>query len=101
MYFIREGECECSLFGKGVVAVKHSGEFFGEIALFMTGERTATVTTRTLCELVVLTKTDIDLVAESFPDLKVSIADVAHAHTSELLKKGKMTASAEASSKAI
>ena len=29
MYFIREGECECSVFGKGVVKVVRSGDFFG------------------------------------------------------------------------
>ena len=43
MYFIREGEVECSLFGTGVVAVKYSGQFFGEISLFMARDRTATV----------------------------------------------------------
>eukprot|EP01048_Picozoa_sp_COSAG05_P000760 COSAG05_NODE_23_length_31591_cov_92.542995_13_plen_69_part_00 len=43
MFFIREGECECSVLGKGVVRVVQEGEFFGELALFMTGERMATV----------------------------------------------------------
>jgi hypothetical protein len=86
MYFISEGECECSVYGKGVVAVKHAGEFFGEIALFMTGERTATVTARTLTELMVLTKTDLDIVAEMFTELKSSVESVAHAHESGMLK---------------
>ena len=43
MFFIREGECECSVLGKGVVRVVQEGELFGELALFMTGERMATV----------------------------------------------------------
>lgn len=77
MYFISSGECECAVYGRGVVAVKHAGEFFGEIALFMSGMRTATVTARTLCELMVLTKTDIDLVAGIFTELRTSIDTVA------------------------
>lgn len=77
MYFISSGECECTVYGRGVVSVKRTGEFFGEIALFMSGTRTATVTARTLCELMVLTRTDLDLVADTFGELKTSIANVA------------------------
>lgn len=77
MYFISSGECECTAYGRGVVSVKQAGMFFGEVALFSSGTRTATVTARTLCELMVLTKSDLDLVADIFSELKASIELVA------------------------
>ena len=50
---------------------------------------------------MVLTKTAIDVVADSFPDLKASILAVAQSHTSEQLKKGHITASAESLSRSM
>ena len=40
----RHGEVEVSVSGKGVVAVKGSASFFGEVALMNSGHRIATVT---------------------------------------------------------
>ena len=59
MFFIRQGEVEVHIRGKGVVAVKHAGDFFGEVALFLPESfriRTATCRARTLCELMILDK---------------------------------------------
>eukprot|EP01048_Picozoa_sp_COSAG05_P012674 COSAG05_NODE_1287_length_5276_cov_10.526173_8_plen_71_part_00 len=50
-----------------------------ELALFFTGERMATVAARTLCELMVLRKADMDAVKAIFPDLATSMKAVAEA----------------------
>ena len=76
MFFIRQGEVEVHIRGKGVVAVKHAGDFFGEVALFLPESfriRTATCRARTLCELMILDKSDADLVKSNFPELAAAM----------------------------
>ena len=95
MYFIRSGECECTAYGRGVVSVKQAGMYFGEVALFSDTRRTATVTARTLCELMVLTKNDLDFVADIFSELKTSIKVVAeeYARSSGATPEGSLSKS--------
>jgi voltage-gated potassium channel len=57
MYFIASGEVEVVLPNNSVIL--REGEFFGEIAVLGRVKRTATVITRSLCELLVLNAADV------------------------------------------
>jgi cAMP-dependent protein kinase regulator len=46
------------------------GQFFGEISILTGGERTATVTARTRCELLELDKATLDDIAQRRPRVR-------------------------------
>jgi len=50
-----------------------AGDFFGEIALIADRTRTATVTTLSVCRLLVLHKDDFDDFMETHPDLRDAV----------------------------
>jgi CRP-like cAMP-binding protein len=52
-----------------VVATLGEGGFFGEIALLFESKRTASIRSKTYCDLSVLRKADLDKVAKSFPGI--------------------------------
>ena len=58
-----------------VLAVRGPGEFFGEIALVAEGERTATATCISPCQLLVLGHRDFHSLMDEFPDLKVRVLE--------------------------
>lgn len=55
---------------EGVVATLRSGSYFGEIALIEDTVRTASVQAMTVCELLVLAKSDFDIVVADVPQLQ-------------------------------
>ncbi|KAL7746569.1 hypothetical protein RI367_008096 [Sorochytrium milnesiophthora] len=68
MYFIRSGEFE-ALSGdlSTVYTVLQPGSFFGEIALFEGARRTATIRSRTVAELCLLTREDFQDILRMYP----------------------------------
>ncbi|MBI1779581.1 MAG: ion transporter [Proteobacteria bacterium] len=75
MYFITAGELEVETPG-GPVALG-SGEFFGEMALLESGKRSATVTARSNCDLLMLQAADFRHLLAGSPDLENEIRRIA------------------------
>ncbi|KAK3754984.1 hypothetical protein QZH41_004423 [Actinostola sp. cb2023] len=79
MYFIHEGQVE--------VVSEHeipivfdtmgSGRFFGEISIVFSCPRTASIRTKTNCDVFVLTKADLDEVLTHYPLIKTKILETA------------------------
>jgi glucose-6-phosphate 1-dehydrogenase len=77
MYLIARGEVEVlDDSGKPVRTLK-DGDFFGEIALLMAKERTATVRSKTPCDLFVLDKADFQRILRDHPQFADGVAKVA------------------------
>ena len=70
MYFIHSGEVEILDRDDTVLALLHSGDFFGETALITGDPRSATVRARTFCDLQVLPKAAFDHVVHRYPDFE-------------------------------
>eukprot|EP01028_Stygiella_incarcerata_P006275 TRINITY_DN256_c0_g3_i1.p1 TRINITY_DN256_c0_g3~~TRINITY_DN256_c0_g3_i1.p1 ORF type:complete len:504 (+),score=123.45 TRINITY_DN256_c0_g3_i1:147-1658(+) len=78
MFFISRGSVEVvSEDGNTIFATLQEGKFFGEIALVLSGKRTASVRAATYCDLFVLTKDDFDEVLADFPDQSEIIFETA------------------------
>ena len=78
MYFIKRGEVEAFSEKTGrVYRTMTAGMFFGEIALLYSSRRTASVITKTYCELFVLYKDDFDHVLENYPRFWEKIKEIA------------------------
>ena len=73
MYFIASGEVEIVLPQRSVKLGE--GEFFGEIAVLGRVKRTATVITRSLCELLVLDAPDVIKFIEQNPRVGAKLRD--------------------------
>jgi CRP-like cAMP-binding protein len=70
IYFIEEGEADVLIDGGKRIQALGPGDTFGEIALLLTGERTATVVARTPLRLVSLTGADFERIRPRVPQLE-------------------------------
>jgi CRP-like cAMP-binding protein len=70
IYFIEQGEAD--VLAEGDVATKAlgPGDAFGEIALLLTGQRTATVVARTPMRLLSLSGQDFERIRAHVPELE-------------------------------
>jgi CRP-like cAMP-binding protein len=68
IYFIEEGEADVVTDSGETAALLGPGDAFGEIALLLTGERTATVTARTPMRLLSLSGHDFVRIRERVPE---------------------------------
>jgi CRP-like cAMP-binding protein len=77
MYFICRGEVQV-LDNKGeIVSELKEGNFFGEISLLMSTERTATVKAKTSCDLFVLSKAVFSRILRDHPQFADNMMQVA------------------------
>lgn len=68
MYFIRRGTCEVmSKDMKRVTSTIGPGQYFGEVGLIFGDYRTATVRAASYCEVLMLTRADLDEALKDFP----------------------------------
>lgn len=81
MYFISSGAVEIGRGGRKFRLGR--GDFFGEMALLISGRRTATVTAIAFCKLLALTARDLSVLASAHPDLRRTIAEIARARSAE------------------
>jgi CRP-like cAMP-binding protein len=73
LYGIEEGEVEVRVDGAEEARTLGPGELFGEIALLVTGRRTATVVARTPMRLLSLFDSDFQRVRARVPELERSL----------------------------
>lgn len=73
VYFIEEGEAEVLTDGDEATQALGAGDWFGEIALLLTGQRTATVVARTPMRLLSLSGQDFERIRERIPELERSL----------------------------
>jgi len=69
IYFIEQGEADVLIEGEPSLALG-PGDSFGEIALLLTGERTATVVARTKMRLLSLAGHDFERIRTQVPQLE-------------------------------
>jgi CPA1 family monovalent cation:H+ antiporter len=81
MYFISSGAVEIGRGGRKFRLGR--GDFFGEMAVLISGRRTATVTAIGFCKLLVLNARDLQELASAHPDLRRTITAVARARSAE------------------
>jgi len=81
MYFISSGAVEVGRGGRKFRLGR--GDFFGEMALLISGRRNATVTAIAFCKLLALTARDLQALASAHPDLRRTITEVARARSTE------------------
>mmetsp|Transcript_9007 Transcript_9007/g.12274 ORF Transcript_9007/g.12274 Transcript_9007/m.12274 type:complete len:128 (-) Transcript_9007:866-1249(-) len=75
MYFIVDGEVKVIAGDKQTVVAKlFKGQYFGEIAIFLSTKRTSYVQADTFCILNSLKKTDLDVIVKSYPLVAQDIA---------------------------
>jgi voltage-gated potassium channel len=84
MYFIVSGEVEVDPESGAPKGKLIEGDFFGEIALIADRARTATITTLSPCELLLLDKADFESFMEAHPDLKEAVRAAAKRRLEEL-----------------
>ena len=77
MYLICRGEVEVIDAAGKVISTLKDGDFFGEIGLIMSIPRTATVRTKTLCDLFVLHRSDFVHILNDHPQFAETITKVA------------------------
>jgi len=73
IYFIEEGEASALIDGGDATQTLGPGETFGEIALLLTGERTANVVARTRMRLLALAGQDFEGIRARVPELERSL----------------------------
>jgi monovalent cation:H+ antiporter, CPA1 family len=73
IYFIEQGEAEARPDGDETTQSLGPGDAFGEIALLLTGQRTATVTARTPMRLLSLSGQDFERIRPRVPELERSL----------------------------
>jgi CRP-like cAMP-binding protein len=76
LYVIVRGEVEVHRDGT-LLAVLGAGSFFGELSLFLNKPRSATVTTRQPTELFVLSRTEVERIADEHPSFSEDLAGFA------------------------
>jgi CRP-like cAMP-binding protein len=70
IYFVEQGEADVLSESGEVTEALGSGDTFGEIALLLTGERTASVVARTPMRLLSLSGQDFDRIRARVPELE-------------------------------
>jgi CRP-like cAMP-binding protein len=73
IYFIEEGHADVLTDGNDVTDLLGPGDVFGEIALLLTGQRTATVVARTPLRLLSLAGQDFERIRARVPELERSL----------------------------
>ena len=73
IYFIEQGEADVLLDGDEATETLGPGDTFGEIALLLTGERSATVVARTPMQLLSLSGQDFQRIRAGVPELERSL----------------------------
>jgi CRP-like cAMP-binding protein len=73
IYFIEQGEADVLSDGGEATQTLGPGDAFGEIALVLTGQRTATVVARTPMRLLSLSGQDFDRIRARVPELERSL----------------------------
>jgi CRP-like cAMP-binding protein len=73
IYFIEQGAAEVLSDGGEATQALGPGDTFGEIALLLTGERTATVVSRTPMRLLSLSDQDFQQIRPRVPELERSL----------------------------
>ena len=73
IYFIEEGRAEVLTDGGEATQTLGPGDTFGEIALLLTGQRTATVVARTPMRLLSLSDQDFQRIRPRVPELERSL----------------------------
>lgn len=73
IYFIEQGEAEVVTDGPETAQALGQGDSFGEIALLLTGHRTATVVARTPMRLLSLSGHDFEGIRPRVPELEGSL----------------------------
>ena len=77
IYFIEQGEADVRTDGGEASHALAPGDTFGEIALLLTGERTATVVARTPMRLLSLSGQDFERIRARVPELERSLRRLA------------------------
>ncbi|MCO6430971.1 MAG: glucose-6-phosphate dehydrogenase [Deltaproteobacteria bacterium] len=77
MYLICQGEAEVLDASGKVVSTLKDGDFFGEIGLLVSIDRTATVRAKTQCDLFVLEQGDFSRIMRDHPQLAEAMTNVA------------------------
>jgi CRP-like cAMP-binding protein len=70
IYFIEHGEADVMTEGDEATQALGPGDAFGEIALLLTGERTATVVARTPMRLLALSGQDFERIRARVPEVE-------------------------------
>jgi CRP-like cAMP-binding protein len=73
LYCVEEGTADVLSNSGETTQTLRSGDTFGEIALLLTGERTATVVARTPLRLLTLSDQDFERIRERVPELESSL----------------------------
>jgi CRP/FNR family transcriptional regulator, cyclic AMP receptor protein len=73
VYFIEQGEADVLADGDEATDTLGPGDTFGEIALLLTGERSATVVARTPMQLLSLSGQDFERIRAGVPELENSL----------------------------
>jgi CRP-like cAMP-binding protein len=73
VYFIEDGEADVLADGDEATETLRPGDTFGEIALVLTGERSATVVARTPMQLLSLSGQDFQRIRARVPELENSL----------------------------
>jgi CRP-like cAMP-binding protein len=73
IYFIEQGEADALTDGGEAIESLGPGDAFGEIALVLTGQRTATVVARTPMRLLSLSGQDFDRIRARVPEFERSL----------------------------
>jgi CRP-like cAMP-binding protein len=73
IYFIEQGEADVLVDGSKTTETLGPGDTFGEIALLLTGERSATVVARTPMQLLSLSGQDFQRIRAGVPELERSL----------------------------
>jgi CRP-like cAMP-binding protein len=73
IYFIEQGEADVLPDGHETTETLGPGDTFGEIALLLTGERSATVVARTPMQLLSLSGQDFERIRAGVPELESSL----------------------------
>ena len=73
IYFIEQGEADVLADGDETTETLGPGDTFGEIALLLTGERSATVVARTPMQLLSLSGQDFQRIRAGVPELEHSL----------------------------
>ena len=73
VYFIEQGEADVLTDGGEATQALGPGDMFGEIALLLTGQRTATVVASTPMRLLSLSGQDFERIRAQVPELERSL----------------------------
>jgi CRP-like cAMP-binding protein len=80
LYCIQEGEADVVIDSGETLAPLGPGDTFGEIALLLTGQRTATVTARTPMRVLALSGRELERIRARVPGLQQSLQELSHRH---------------------